>query len=265
MVSLIESIGGRTRIIMAYNDSTNESHAYGEVYLGKLLDKNDKVLEIIYWLKQRYGIKKIFTSMNYTTSEIWLNLDWSANHPGGRLFKGDEYIPIYIAEVYPSINVPDYFIKEKAKAMYLKGKLLLNGSSIEGKSQYNETKLIEAIKFFDEAIDIYPRCAEAFLEKGNALQAAEKYYEAVQCYDKAINIWPKYSEAWLQKGNAFFHLKKYDNAIQCYDEATNTISHWIAPLAMKFRALNAMGREDEANICMQMLFEESIDSEFLVW
>ena len=48
MSALIESIGGTTRIIIAYNK--NSGHAYTEVYLGQADNINHQVEDIINWL-----------------------------------------------------------------------------------------------------------------------------------------------------------------------------------------------------------------------
>jgi transglutaminase-like putative cysteine protease len=60
MSSLVESIGGTTRIILARNNSTG-GHAYAEVYIGRLSDQGGQVEETIKWLQQDYDTDKIFT------------------------------------------------------------------------------------------------------------------------------------------------------------------------------------------------------------
>ena len=97
MASMIESIGGSTRVMLAY-DPTG-SHAYAEVYLGKI--ETYKVNEIKKWLMLKYGVSELYTHKDKETGEIWLNLDWGKNiaavaYPGSAFFSASEHIPIYI-------------------------------------------------------------------------------------------------------------------------------------------------------------------------
>lgn len=88
MASLIESLGGSTRITLAYdkqnkNDRHKSGHAYSELYLG--VKHDPRVNEIINWIKSEYNLS-IIPGLNYTGEEVWLNLDWGTNHPGGPYF-----------------------------------------------------------------------------------------------------------------------------------------------------------------------------------
>ena len=103
MAALVESIGGTTRIILAYNRSVG--HAYTEVYLGCVNQSGDRVEDVVEALKERYGIGRIFTHLDTTTGEVWLNLDWGADqaglyHPGGPFFLGTKHIPLRIRDEY---------------------------------------------------------------------------------------------------------------------------------------------------------------------
>lgn len=114
MSSLIESIGGSTRIIFAFGN--NSGHAYTEVYLGELGTPNHQVEKIIEWLMIKYNVTSIFTHIqrsgafsNETKKEVWLNLDWGPDengyfHPGGPFFEGDE----------ETIYVVRDFVKERS-------------------------------------------------------------------------------------------------------------------------------------------------------
>ena len=42
----------------------------------------------------------------------------------------------------------------------------------------------------------------------------QRYDKAIQCYDKVLEINPRYAEAWYNKGNAYFDMNKYDEAIK---------------------------------------------------
>lgn len=92
MSALIESIGGTARIVLAYNQS--DGHAYTEVYLGRI--GQDQAEQIVEWLKQKYNVGEIYTHIDSDTEEVWLNLDWSSNHPGGPFYRADKQVVILV-------------------------------------------------------------------------------------------------------------------------------------------------------------------------
>ncbi|MBN1323237.1 MAG: transglutaminase domain-containing protein [Methanotrichaceae archaeon] len=98
MSALIEAIGGSTRIIFAYGN--NAGHAYTEVYLGSLNDPDSHVREKINWLKSKYDSDQIFTHVDPASQEVWLNLDWSADHPGGPFYNANRHVVLMIREEY---------------------------------------------------------------------------------------------------------------------------------------------------------------------
>ncbi|MCJ7445016.1 MAG: hypothetical protein MUO26_10910 [Methanotrichaceae archaeon] len=106
MSSLVESIGGTTRIIFARNNSTG--HAYAEVYLGQLNNQNSQVDDMIEWLEAKFNTDKIFTHIDTDTKDVWLNLDWSANHPGGPFYPADRHYVLWIRDKIGKtpLNVP---------------------------------------------------------------------------------------------------------------------------------------------------------------
>ncbi len=105
MASMVESIGGSTRVMLAYSPSG--SHAYAEVYLGKM--GSDNVNKLKEWLKLKYDVSELSAHWDKETGDVWLNLDWGKNiavaaYPGSSFFDATEHIPIYIkndTERYP--------------------------------------------------------------------------------------------------------------------------------------------------------------------
>ena len=101
MASLIESIGGTSRIVLAYGPDSG--HAYTEVYLGKAGGPESDVLRMVAWLRKNYKATEINTHTDLKTGDVWLNLDWwrgpgGAKHPGGPFFKATSQTPIPIRE-----------------------------------------------------------------------------------------------------------------------------------------------------------------------
>jgi hypothetical protein len=105
IASLIESVGGKTRISFAYNEESG--HAFTEVYVAK----NVKDLEdIADQINAVYNIDPF--DISYTEDadgSCWLNLDWFGvpKHPGGKYFKYD-HRTIY----YPTDENPNYFYEQ---------------------------------------------------------------------------------------------------------------------------------------------------------
>ena len=90
MSSLIESIGGTTKVNLAFA-TDGGGHAYTEVYLGKV----GQVDELLDWLKSEYGMDEI-PDTNVADGEVWLNLDWFADYPGGPYFEGERAVSLII-------------------------------------------------------------------------------------------------------------------------------------------------------------------------
>jgi len=44
----------------------------------------------------------------------------------------------------------------------------------------------------------------------------KKYNEALECYNKALEINPRYAEAWNNKGNVYSIMEKYNEASKCF-------------------------------------------------
>ena len=104
MASLIEAIGGASRVVLASrHDGTG--HAYAEVYIGRNFREAKQVMDSLYstytkehslqvflhWLKNRNFV--FYYHQDITG--CWLNLDWSATHPGGPFFKADLEIAVF--------------------------------------------------------------------------------------------------------------------------------------------------------------------------
>ncbi|MDI6720571.1 MAG: transglutaminase domain-containing protein [Methanomicrobiales archaeon] len=86
--SVVMAIGGSARVVLAYN-TDSAGHAYAEVYLGST---KDKVQSAANYICKRYRCTSIAYHTSYKkdgTPMYWLNLDWSAKHPGGPFYKND--------------------------------------------------------------------------------------------------------------------------------------------------------------------------------
>ena len=89
IASLTESIGGSSRIVRV------TGHAYPEVYLS---DDKEKVHDRTNYISKRYNGKTIHYHTEKDSEGVtryWLNLDRSANYPGGPFNEADMKMIIY--------------------------------------------------------------------------------------------------------------------------------------------------------------------------
>lgn len=105
MASLIEAIGGAARVVVGF--SGEGAHAYAEVYAGKGKDTPQRILDALNdhyqgffdWLFGVSPVKQVALHVD-SQEKYWLNLDWSAKHPGGPFFEAVTEIAIYPTGYY---------------------------------------------------------------------------------------------------------------------------------------------------------------------
>lgn len=102
--SLIENVGGTTRVILNFNESSHKFfHAYTQVYLGKIDSNDNQIEDVMLYVIQKYNVKNIYIYVNTISKDVWLNLDWQHNpdgamYPGSPFLKADKSIPIYFSD-----------------------------------------------------------------------------------------------------------------------------------------------------------------------
>ena len=92
--------------------------------------------------------------------------------------------------------------------------LFYQGLASDNKGEYEE-----AIKKYDEAIELNSNYAEIYNNRGVVKNKLRKYQEAIADYDKAIELRPNYTEAYNNRGNAKSNLEQYPEAIADYNKA----------------------------------------------
>jgi len=80
-------------------------------------------------------------------------------------------------------------------------------------------KHAEAIEAYDEAIRMDPEFAQAWSDKGNALDELNRSDEAIEAYNKALEIDPQDAMTWYHKGLALASQGEYDESIKAFDKA----------------------------------------------
>ena len=86
--------------------------------------------------------------------------------------------------------------------------LFNQGIALLEKRQYNRS-----IAYFDKAIELNPRYAEAYYNRGLAYEKKGIYSKAISEYTQAIEINPKYIDAYDNRGFLYYIKGQYDKAI----------------------------------------------------
>ena len=69
----------------------------------------------------------------------------------------------------------------------------------EGNNQIEQGNFIEAIEYFDRAIELDSSIPESYYNKGFALQNLYRYDEALEQYEKALEYSPNFLDAHINK------------------------------------------------------------------
>ncbi len=96
------------------------------------------------------------------------------------------------------------------------GRRLLHQS---GDAYVNKGQYDRAIEAFNRAIEINPRHADAYNNRGLAYVNKGQYDHAISDFNKAIEINPKNAAAYNNRGYAYVNKGQYDRAISDYTKA----------------------------------------------
>ncbi|MGQ9722748.1 MAG: tetratricopeptide repeat protein [Candidatus Jordarchaeum sp.] len=121
------------------------------------------------------------------------------------------------------------------------GALVSKGNSMVDRGEFEE-----AIKFYDQALEIDPKDVVALANKGTALDQLGKYREAVECFDKVLEINKKDVEALNNKGSSLIRLGKYSEAIKHFNDALAVSPYNFVTHYNKGLALGKLGKYGEA-------------------
>jgi Flp pilus assembly protein TadD len=127
--------------------------------------------------------------------------------------------------------------------------LLINPSTYynrEGVIRLDRSRPEEAIPFFDKVLAIKPDYAEAYFNKGVALNNLRKFEDAISQFDRALALNPNYTEAYGMKGVALNNLRQFEDAIPQFDRAVSLDPKYGEAYCNKGISLNNLGRYDEA-------------------
>ena len=88
-----------------------------------------------------------------------------------------------------------------------------------GNAYYMKKQFDNAISDYSNAIDMNPKLAVAYQNRGSAYYIKGDYDKAISDYDKAIELNPKNALTYSSRGNAYFMLNQLNSAISDYNKA----------------------------------------------
>lgn len=108
-----------------------------------------------------------------------------------------------------------FLLLEKKKERKIEGKTAEKWFDLG----YEEKDFGKKIEYYSKCLELDPKNAVAWNNKGDALRELGKYEEAIRCYDKLIAINMKDVVPWNKKGVTLGNLGRYVEAIRCFDKA----------------------------------------------
>jgi tetratricopeptide (TPR) repeat protein len=238
MASLVEAIGGTSKVILAYGNGSG--HAFTEVYVGQIGVNAYDVITMDQWLKQNYKTNKTKFRFDENTNEVWLNLDWGQDengdfHPGGTYINLQHYLSVDIQKNGPknAVQPPRNYLNslewnKKGTDFLIAGKyddaIRCYDEAIRLDPKYgapwnnkaiaiyqnkptNKFSLVSlwALNCLNTSINLNPYLATAWYNKGLVLYLQGEYYNSMKCFEKAIDLRSSYPQAWNNKGLTLFN------------------------------------------------------------
>lgn len=117
----------------------------------------------------------------------------------------------------------------------------------------NVGRLLTELRRYDEALvaeerslALNDRQAWVWYNKGNALALLQRSEEALVAYDRALTIDPNYADAWYNKGHLLEAFTRYEEALAAVDRASKINPYDADVWNAKGNALHGLQRYEEA-------------------
>lgn len=115
------------------------------------------------------------------------------------------------------------------------------GNTLVGMQRYEQ-----ALAAYDRALVVSPLVLDALCNRGTALRALGRYLEALETYDRALTVDPRSYESLYNRGHVLRDLRRYAEALQSYDRAIAIRPGNVSMLSIRGRTLVDLGRPAEA-------------------
>jgi len=115
-----------------------------------------------------------------------------------------------------------------------------------GMLNFQRHRMVEALHFLSQALQINSSSADAMSNLGLALQAAGRHDEAISSYRNALRLAPHHPEILYNLGNACLELGRIDEALSNYDGVLASEPRHAGALVNRGNALVRLNRPVEA-------------------
>lgn len=105
----------------------------------------------------------------------------------------------------------------------------------------------EALEHYGKALELRPRYAEAFNNRGNTLSHLGRHDEAIQSYREALDVMPDYAAAHNNLGNSLQETRRIDDAIASFRKALQLKPDYSDALNNLGNALLSLGKFEDAS------------------
>jgi tetratricopeptide (TPR) repeat protein len=104
----------------------------------------------------------------------------------------------------------------------------------------------DAILQFNIALNIDPKAAFAYYNRGIVLQTLRRFVDALASYDAAVALKADYAEAFCNRGNTLAELERLEEALASFDRAVALKPRYAQALANRGITLQRLDRLEEA-------------------
>lgn len=116
----------------------------------------------------------------------------------------------------------------------------------EGLTHHKAGRYEQALKAYEQAMQLDPGYARAYRSKGDVLFDRRRYEEALDTYQQAILLDPNHARIHRNIGDILSRLKRYDEALAAYEEAILIEPGNALHYNDKGKLLYGLGRYEEA-------------------
>jgi clan AA aspartic protease (TIGR02281 family) len=127
----------------------------------------------------------------------------------------------------------------------------------KGNEYFNEKKYIEALKYYNTAIELNPKSHNAYFGKGISYECQHKYDLAIQEFNKAIKLKNNFVRAYDERGKTFGKKGDFERAIYDFDRAININEKYVDAYCNRSKAKIELGKKDDALIDLKKAIEIS--------
>jgi len=107
----------------------------------------------------------------------------------------------------------------------------------------------QALLFAEQALKIDLSYAEAWCNRGNALNKLRHYEEALSSHERSVELNPNCADAWNNRGVSLRNLGRHQEALASFEHSVELRSDHVEALTNLGAGLNKLQRHEEALRC----------------